>query len=132
MRTVLLVGAAYCAVGLLFGGLAARAASPEAMVGWRRAAWLVSAITFGAHVWHAQVRRASPVRTTSLHAAGAAALGAFGLAVAANVHALFARAHDSGGLASALVVWPVVVALPAYVAALAAARLLARARERAA
>jgi hypothetical protein len=59
----------------------------------------------------------------------AAALGAFGLAVAANIHAQsVAPGQRSPVLVPSLAIWPVMTAVPAFVVALVAATLLDRAR----
>src|SRR4029450_6421561 len=87
IRAVLLLGIFYCAVGLLFGILAGQAGSTEMRMVWRRAAWVVSAIAFEAHLVYDHVRLGGSRRLTALRVSTAAALGAFGLAVAANIHA---------------------------------------------
>ena len=57
----------------------------------------------------------------------AVALGAFLLAVAATVHAMMVSSHAPyWRFLVALVVWPIVTALPAFLVALAVAALLAR------
>jgi ABC-type branched-subunit amino acid transport system ATPase component len=95
---------------------------------WRLAAWLTSAAAFAAHIWYELFRlRHSPL-TTALHAALAAALGAFGLAVAANLHAHWTATGNQRLLAIALAVWPALTAGPAFVVALAVAAGLARMR----
>src|SRR5215468_9089234 len=76
------VGAVYTLVGLLF------ALPPGHVKVWRLAAWVVSAIFCSAHISYENLRlRNSPLRG-ALHVALAVALGAFGLAVAANIHSL--------------------------------------------
>jgi hypothetical protein len=50
MRAVLYLGVVYLTAGLLFGTLAGQAASTQVRVAWRWAAWVVSAIAFGAHI----------------------------------------------------------------------------------
>ncbi len=132
LRGVLLLGAVYFVVGILFGELAGQAASHQARNAWRWAAWVVSAIAFGAHITYEQLELRSSPRTTALHASSAAALGAFGLAVAANMHAYTAGAREHAlMLGLSLIIWPVMTAVPAFVAALVAAMLLARVRRRA-
>ena len=54
----------------------------------------------------------------------AVGLGAFGLAVAANIHAQRSGSTHQGALALALVAWPLLTAVPAFVVALGAATLL--------
>ena len=128
MRAVLYLGVAYLTAGLLFGTLAGQAASTQVRVAWRWAAWVVSAIAFGAHIVYEQVRLRSSPRITALHVSAAAGLGAFGLAVAANVHAQTISPHQhSLILLLSLAIWPVMTALPAFVVALVAAILFARA-----
>jgi hypothetical protein len=55
-------------------------------------------------------------------------LGAFGLAAAANIHALIAGTGNQRLLALALVIWPIITGVPAFIVALAAAAGLARIR----
>jgi len=130
LRPVLLAGAVYLVAGIGFGALAGRASSHQVLVAWRLAAWLISAAAFAAHIGYEHFRlRASPL-ATARHVAAAAALGAFALAVAANVHALRAAPSYNRLLAVALVVWPAMTAAPAFLVALAAAAGLARARPR--
>jgi len=131
VRTVLLLGVLYCAVGILFGILAGQAASTEMRVAWRRAAWVVSGIAFGAHIVYDQVRLHGSPRLTALRVSSAAALGAFGLAVAANIHARsVAPEQRSPILLLSLAIWPVMTGLPAFMVALVSAVFLDRARRR--
>ena len=128
-RAMLLLGVVYFVAGILFGSLAGHAASHQLRVAWRWTAWVVSAIAFGAHIAYEQVRLSSSPKITAFHVALGAALGAFGLAVAANVHALTAALpRNSLLLALSLVIWPVMTALPAFVVALVSAIVLARVR----
>jgi hypothetical protein len=124
-RAVLLVGVLYLVAGLLFAALAKSAASNEVRVAWRLAAWAISAAAFAAHIGYEHIRLRSSPATTALHASLAVGLGAFGLAIAASLHARTTSHHFP---AIALVVWPVMTALPAFVAALASAAVLTRAR----
>ena len=71
--------------------------------------------------------RNSP-RRTGLHASMSVALGAFGLAAAANIHALTSGTGNQRLLALALVIWPIMTSVPAFVVALAAAAVFARLR----
>lgn len=129
-RAAVLVGAVYLGVGMTFATLAGRAGANEMRVTWRLAAWVISATAFAAHIWYEHVRLRNSPRTTAAHASVAVALGAFALAVAANVHAQTAAGQRSHSLALALAAWPVATALPAFVVALAAAAGLARTRRR--
>ena len=129
VRAVLLLGIFYCAVGLVFGSLAGQAASTEMRIAWRRAAWVVSAIAFAAHLVYDQVRLRGVPKVTALRVSSAAALGAFGLAVAANIHARSVGPDQrSPILLLSLAIWPVLTAVPAFVVALVSASFLDRAR----
>jgi hypothetical protein len=129
VRAALLLGSVYLVVGLLFGELAGRAASVQGRVAWRWAAWIVSGVAFGAHILYEQVRLRSSPRITAFRVSSAAALGAFGLAVAANVHAYATSALDhSLALGLSLLLWPVITMLPAFCVAFVAAILVARVR----
>jgi disulfide bond formation protein DsbB len=131
VRAVLLVAAVYAAAGLVFGALAGDADSQRARIAWRWAAWAVSAAAFGAQIVYEQLRLRRSPTSTARDVAAAVALGAFALAVAANVHRLMtptsdARAHATA-LGLSLALWPLITAIPAFVVALAAAALVARA-----
>jgi F0F1-type ATP synthase membrane subunit a len=120
---VLLVGAVYLVAGLVSAQMAGSAESHGARVAWRLAAWVISAIAFGAQIQYEHTRLLASPAATALHASLAVALGGFALAVAASLHA-----QATGKLfpAFALAVWPVMMALPAFVVAFAAAALLTR------
>ena len=127
---VLFVAVVYGVAGLLFGRLAGQAASAQVRDGWRWAAWIVSAAAFGAHIVYCQLRLRYSARVTALYVASATGLGAFALAVAANVHALTTSAHAPPVLLMlSLAIWPIMTALPAFAVALICALLLARARQ---
>ena len=85
---------------------------------WRLAAWLTCAAAFAIHIGLEHFRLRSSSRRTALHAAMSVALGAFGLAVTANIHALRAGTGNQRLLALALVIWPIITALPEFVVAL--------------
>jgi len=123
VRALLLAGVAYAAIGIVFAALAGDGHHVRA---WRLAAWVASAVVAAVHMWYEHYRLGSSPRPTALHAAGAVALGAFGLALAANVHWLVAATHGQRPPLLALPVWPVVTAVPAFLAALAIAVVLAR------
>lgn len=120
-RSIAGVALLYLAAGLVFGALAGRAASLPERAGWRWAAWIVSGIAFTAHVI-AGLRGEAKPREAAARAAGAAALGAFGLAVAANIHAWHASARHPPLLALSLLIWPAMTALPAFLVALVVGR----------
>jgi len=121
---VVLVGIAYFVVGFVFAALA----NPSDQVRmWRLAAWVASTAVFAAHIVYEHFRLGNPPRATALRAAVAVAAGAFLLAAAATVHASVAVSHAPyWRFLLALVVWPVITALPAFLVALVAGAALAR------
>jgi hypothetical protein len=117
------VGVSYALVGITF---AVPATHGQA---WRLAAWIVSALGYAAHIAYERFRLRTSHPSTALHVAAGAALGAFGLAVGANIHSL---SIESTGrhrqlLLLALAIWPIMTAIPAFLVALAASVILARA-----
>ena len=95
---------------------------------WRLAAWLICIVAFAIHILLEHFRHRNSPRITALHAALSVAVGAFGLAIAANVHALRTGTGNQRLLVLALVLWPVITGVPAFVAALVVAAVLARLR----
>lgn len=117
-----LLGLAYALVGILF-------ARPATHVqAWRLAAWGVCAIGYAGHIAYERFRLQTAPVSAALHVACAVALGAFGLAVGANVHALSTASTDQHRqlLLLALGIWPVMTALPAFVVTLGINAVLVR------
>jgi hypothetical protein len=117
----MLVGAVYAFVGITF-------AIPAGSVKvWRLAAWVVSAFAYAAHIGYEHFRFRNPPRSAALHVALAVALGAFGLAVGANIHSLrLGSSHEHQRLLLlALGLWPLMTALIAFLFALGAGWVLA-------
>lgn len=131
LRIAILLGIAYCAIGVSFGVLAGRAGSSRVGFAWRLGAWVASAIVYAAHLGYEQFRLRSSPLATALHAATAVAVGAFGLAVAATIHRAVTPAPDRHFelFMLALVAWPLVTALPAFAVALLATVVLSRIRQ---
>ena len=107
------VGAAYFAVGWVVGTLAGRAAGSRS----RLAAWVISGVIFVAQIAYERLRLRNNSSTASFHAAGAAAVGGFLLAAAATINKTTHGGADARYLL-AFVIWPLIVALPAFAAAL--------------
>ena len=123
VRAALILGALYALVGIGF-------ALPAYHVKlWRLAAWVVSAIAYAAHVCYERFRLRNSPRSAALHVASAVAFGAFGLAVGANIHSLSlgSTSEHRRLLLLALGLWPVITAMPAFLVALGASWILARA-----
>jgi hypothetical protein len=123
---VLLLAAAYLVIGVAFGEFSDWATTNAMHLLWRRLAWLVSGIGFAAHIAYGHFRLGNSPRTTAMHASIAAALGAGGLAVAANLHEWMAASSYRPSIAIALVAWPLLTVVPAFVVAMVAAAVLKR------
>src|SRR5262245_19476354 len=110
---VVLLGLLYALVGIVFARPATHVQE------WRLAAWVVSALGYAAHIAYEQWRLRNAPASAALHVALAVALGAFGLAVGANIHALSieSTSHHRQLLLLALGIWPVMTALPAFLVA---------------
>ncbi|MCA1603205.1 MAG: hypothetical protein LC776_16735 [Acidobacteria bacterium] len=93
---------------------------------WRLAAWVASAVVAAAHLGYEHFLLNNSPRATALHAAIAVAFGAFTLALAANIHDLGSASGYRPRMLIALVAWPLLTAVPAFIVALAAAAVLAR------
>jgi hypothetical protein len=125
---VIVVGALYFLFARISAALAGAAGSPHGMQAWRFAAFVLSALLFAAHIGLEHFRGQRTARATAAHVAFAVALGAFGLAVAANLHSAHGVSPHRHALLLALVVWPVGTALPAFLVAWALAAALGRTR----
>src|SRR6266702_6660935 len=124
VRTAVFLGIGYALVGIVF-------AVPATHVqAWRLAAWEVSAIGYAAHTAYERFRLRNSPGSAALHVTFAVTLGAFGLAVGANIHSLASGSnHHRQLLLLALGIWPVITALPAFLVAYGTNLVLARARE---
>jgi len=111
----------YLAAGIVFGTLAGVAGPTPARTLWRATAFLFSGAVYVAHL--AAERESRRALASSLHVAAAVALGAFGLALSANIHSLLDQSANHFRLTLALVLWPLITAVPAFVVALAATTL---------
>lgn len=119
MPTAVFLGIGYAFVGIVF-------AVPTTHVqAWRLGAWVVSAIGYAAHIAYERFRLQNSPSSAALHVAFAVALGAFVLAVGANIHSLSATQHRHLVLLS-LGIWPVITALPAFLVAFGANMVLVR------
>ena len=117
----LLAGALYLIIGVGFAQL-----SVPSVFFWRLAAWMASAVVYAAHIGYEHFRIRSTPHSTALHVAIGAAIGAFGLAAAAIVHSLLTGTGNLRLLRIALLVWPLITGVPAYVVALVLTAVLAR------
>lgn len=116
----LTVGVVYLLIGIAF-------AAPHAHVRvWRLTAWVVSGAVYAAHIGYECVQQRSVPRTTALHTALAAAFGALGLAVVGALHSFMSTSAIRPVWFLALVLWPVITGVPAYLVSLVAAFALTR------
>lgn len=126
----LLVAVVYPAVGITFA-LLDRLSGPAPIRFWRLAAWFACALAFAAHLAWEHLRAPSSPRLAALHVSFAVALGAFALAVWVNLHLHWVGASRASPHAPwALLVFPLVTGLPAFLVALAGAAILVRLRHR--
>lgn len=120
LRTALLVGVVYLLIGRVF------ALPADHLRWWRLAAWVASGGAYAAHIAYEHYRLGSSPRVSAAHVALAVAFGALLLAVAGMVHALVVASALRPTWLLALVVWPAVTAIPAFLGALVAGGVLAR------
>jgi hypothetical protein len=114
--TAILIGVLYCVIGIVF------ALPSKQVLMWRLAAWAMSAALYAAHIGYEHFRLRNSFRFTALHVAVAVGIGGFGLAVAATVHSLFVTPNYSRWrFVVALVAWPLITAVPAFIVAFAVA-----------
>jgi hypothetical protein len=121
LSPVILVGVLYLAVGIAFGALAGTAASNQMRSFWRLSAYVISAVVFAAHIAYEHFRLRNPARPAAWHASVAVAFGAFGLALVANIHDLGSASGYRPRMLIALVAWPLLTAVPAFIVAFAVA-----------
>lgn len=122
IRPAVRFGIGYALVGIAFALPATHAHA------WRLAAWAVSAAGFAAHIALERVRLRRAPGVAAWHVAFAAAVGAFGLAVGANIHALSADTTSQHRqlLLLSLGIWPAITAVPAFLVAFVINVVLAR------
>ena len=123
---VLLFAAVYLVIGIAFAAFSDLATKTAMHLMWRRLAWLVSGVAFAAHMAYEHFQRGSPPRMTAIHSSIAAALGAGGLAVAANLHERMAASRYRPSIAIALLAWPLLTVVSAFVVAMVGATVLNR------
>lgn len=121
LRTAILVGAVYFVFGVGFAALAGWSASTSMRVTWNRLGFVASAVVFAVHIGYEHLRLRNSSLLTASHVSTAVALGAFALAVSANIHGYRVGSSNKRLLAVALVAWPAITAIPAFVVALVAA-----------
>jgi hypothetical protein len=114
VRAALLVGVVYLVIGRLF------ALPTDHVRVWRLAAWVVSGAAYAAHIGYEHFRLRNSPRVTALHVALAVVIGAIGLVVAGMMYSLSTTSVIRPAWLLALVIWPAVTAVPAFLVALVA------------
>jgi hypothetical protein len=122
----LLAGVLYFVVGFCLGTFAGSASSDQSRFGWRLAAWLVSLGIYLGHICYEYFKLKNTPLISSLHLGGGVALGGFLIAISAIVHALSTGSGNLGLLLLALLAFPLVTALPAFVIGFVGTTLLQR------
>ncbi|MEK6283896.1 MAG: hypothetical protein AABN95_26385 [Acidobacteriota bacterium] len=117
-RIALFVGVLYFAVGIAFAELAGAAASSQMQFFWRLSAFVICAVVFAAHIAYEHFRLRNTPRPTAWHASVAVAIGAFALALKANIHDLGSASGYRPRMLIALIAWPLLTAVPAFLVAL--------------
>ena len=120
MVAALVAAVGYVLIGRLFP------APADHVRAWRLAAWIVSGVVFAAHIAYEHFALRHAPRPTALHAATGVALGAAGLAFAAMMNSITSGPGFRPVWFLALVAWPAITAVPAFVVALAVAAALKR------
>jgi hypothetical protein len=118
----LLAGVAYFLVGWAF------TLPADNVQFWRLSAWVVSGCVYVAHIAYEHYRLGSSPRAGASHIAVAVAIGAILLAVAGMLHSLLTTSTIGLTWLLALIVWPAVTSIPAFLGAFVAGVVLARLR----
>ena len=121
LSTVILVGLLYLAVGIASIALAGAAVSNQMRSFWRLSAFVISAVVFAAHIAYEHFRLRNTAWPTAWHASVGVAIGGFALALAANIHDLGSASGYRPRMLIALVAWPMLTGVPAFVVALVVA-----------
>lgn len=99
---------------------------PTNVQAWRLAAWAASGVVFAIHIWNEHFRERQPPVRTAIHTSVGVAIGGFGLAAFGMVHSFSATSTVGPLWLIALVAWPAITAIPAFIAAFVATSILAR------
>jgi hypothetical protein len=116
----LLAGVTYFVVGRVF------ALPANHVQAWRLAAWMVSGVVFAAHIGYEHFTLRNSPRLGAWHTSTAVAIGAMALAIAGMVHSLSVAPTIRPAWLLALVLWPAITGIPAFLAALVAGTVLTR------
>ena len=110
---LIVAGVSYGLIGILFALPTSNARA------WRLAAWAVSGVVYISHIAYERYWSRSRPLITATHVALGVAIGGFVLAIGANIHAAMTPSHAPNWLYRvALVAWPIITAVPAFLVAL--------------
>ena len=118
VRAVILVGVLYSVIGIVFGAFAGWSASDRMRFTWNLLSFLTSAVAFAIHIAYEHFSLSNSPLVTASHTSAAVAVGAVGIAIAANVHELLVASTHRLSLIFAFVAFPAVTAIPAFLVAL--------------
>lgn len=121
---VILAGVLYPAIGIASAALAGAAASHQMQFFWRLSAFGVSGVVLAAHVAYEHFRLRNSAQVTAWHASLGAAIGGLLLALMANIHDLGSASGYRPRMLVALIAWPLLTAVPAFIVALVVAAVL--------
>ena len=126
----ILAGVLYYIAGVATAALAGAAATSQQQFFWRLSAFVISGVVFAAHIAHEHFLQRHSARTTAWHTSVGAAFGGFALALSANLHDLGSATGYRPRMMIALLAWPLLTGVPAFVAALLVAAGLGMIRPR--
>lgn len=112
-----MAGFLYVIIGLASAALGGGVWGPRVRF-WRGMAWVLSAVVFGVQIARDRLRMRYSATSTALHAALGAALGALGLAISATIHGYAVSSPHLRAVKLAVLVWPLITAVPAFLVAL--------------
>jgi drug/metabolite transporter (DMT)-like permease len=119
----LVAAALYLVIGVVTASLAGSASSLPGRNLWRYAAWVLCLLVFAGHLVRERVHRGFNAWSAALHAAVAVAIGGLALAAAGPVRTYWGTG-TAGRALLALVTWPLLVGVPAFLVGLAGATIL--------
>lgn len=118
LLSALLIGALYFLIGAGFSAFARWDTSIATHETWNRLAFLLSGFLFLIHLGHEHFRLRHSPQIIATHVAIAVAIGAFGLALMANIHDLSSPSGYRTRMLVALLAWPLLTSVPAFTVAL--------------
>ena len=116
-NAALVVGLGYFAITVTTGAMAAIAATGRGLFLWRLSAFAFCGLVFLAHIAYEQFRLRNTPKTTAVHTSLAVAIGALALAISANLNDVVIASTYRIRMLLALLIWPILTAVPAFIAA---------------